>query len=484
MRIVGLVSLVILGILSCRRAPDPSPAGGYPAAVSKIIVSKCATSGCHNQETGAAGLQLDAWEHMFNGSKNGAVTIAYSPECSPLLYYINNDSTRGLCRSHGSGANAQPLTAAEYTTLRDWIANGAPDEHGNIPFAAKQATSQKIYIAHGAGGACKKLAVIDAERHVVTSYVNIGSAGNESVHNIRVSPDGKYAYICFLNGSFIQKIDCATDKVIGQINIPAGRQWGVINISPDGRKLMIDDWQSDGELYVINTETMSIMQTFNGSGMFIYPHGIASNATFDTFYVTSLFGNVLYKFSLDGSFYKKISIDGQPLVNSSLASTPDPHDIAFTPDYSRYMITCQKSNQVRVFDAHSDSLIAVLPVGMMPQHIAVSKRTDYAVVACMDDMMGGMHNMGSVWVINYKTLQVVKTIYGDFYEPHCILVDDPSGTFYVLNKNLTPGFMGSHPSVCGPQNGWYNVYSLSTLMPLTGRIETLSNPYFGDARYK
>src|SRR4051794_37012367 len=71
--------------------------GNYPPAVANIIVSKCAISGCHNEASyqNADGLLLDTWDHLFNGGNNGAVAIAYSPKFSPLLYFVNTDSSLG-----------------------------------------------------------------------------------------------------------------------------------------------------------------------------------------------------------------------------------------------------------------------------------------------------------------------------------------------------------------------------------------------------
>src|SRR3954462_6336962 len=67
--------------------------GGFPNDVAKIMINKCATTGCHDAAgaVNAAGLRLDKWEELFKGSSHGAVVVPYSTKYSSLLYFINTD---------------------------------------------------------------------------------------------------------------------------------------------------------------------------------------------------------------------------------------------------------------------------------------------------------------------------------------------------------------------------------------------------------
>ena len=481
-----LCSLILIAT-ACRHQKNEIQIadGNFPAEINKILLGKCATSGCHDHSgfKRSGGLLLDSWDHLLDGGNNGAAIIAYQPEYSSLLYHTNSghSSDRSRLPAMPSG---DPLSHEEYLTIKGWIQNGAPDKNGTIPFASKPESRQKIYLAHGGNGKCKLIAIIDGERNVVMKYIPFGTNNIESAHNIRVSPDGRYAYACFISGRYIQKIDTRTDEIVDSIDVGI-KQWGVINMSNDGKRLMVNAWEGSGGVYIINTETMNFEHKIEGSGLFIYPHGIISNATFDTFYVSSLWGNTLYKFSTDLTYYEKISLDGKPNTHTTQeGTTPDPHDLAYSPDYSKYLVTCQNTNEVRIFNAYTDSLIAILPVGIMPQHIAVSRTTNYAVIACMHDHNMNAKFMGSVYVINYKTMQVVKKIEGKFYEPHCVLIDDKTGVFYVLSKNFTSGYTDAYTSICGAKNGWYSVYDMNTLNVIKEKVETEENPYFADTRFK
>src|SRR5690606_13702283 len=128
--------------------------------------TKCATSGCHNAQSfaNAGGLRLDSWEHLFNGGNNGAVAIPYNVENSSLLYFLNTDSSFGPIAVPTMPLHQPALSQEEYLAVRDWVAGGAPDKNGNIPFADNPDTRQKIYLTQQG---CDLLAVIDGEKKVV-----------------------------------------------------------------------------------------------------------------------------------------------------------------------------------------------------------------------------------------------------------------------------------------------------------------------------
>jgi sugar lactone lactonase YvrE len=207
---------------------------------------------------------------------------------------------------------------------------------------------------------------------------------------------------------------------------------------------------------------------------------MTANAGFDTFYVTAQYGNTIHKFSLDG-YYKLITIDGDPSNYSE--NSRNPHEIMMVPDRSRYFLTCERSNEVRILDAHTDQVLQVISVPEKPQEIAMSRRKPYMFITCMEAVPPGGGTRGAVVVINYETLQIVKTIWGPFFQPHGIAVDDIAETFYVASANLN-GPSSGHDHT-GVKHGWYNVYDLNTLEIIsTKQFETLVQPYSLDSRMK
>ncbi len=484
--------LLLIACKHQRSIPDVEVAdGGYPAEVNHIIINHCTQSpsggGCHNAfgAVNSAGLRLDTWNLMFDGTRHGAVVVPFDTVNSPLLHYINIDSNLGSIALPTMPYNQQPLPQADYLTIRNWIARGAPDKNGNIPFADNPVGRQKIYITNQSDDI---VSVVDAARHVIMRNIPVGvSPDIESPHCVRVSGNGQEAYVCFLGGDVVQKIDTKTDKITGQVQISnGGCQWNVLLISPDGSKLMVSDL-ARGWMRLIRTSDMQVIASVGSDAVplspFTSPHGMATLPGFDTLYMTGQYGNTVFKFTPDFQYIKYLSIDGTP--HHYNASTLDPHEIMLSPDNSKYFLTCEASAEVRVMDAHADTLIAVIPVGTKPQEMALSRNKPYLFVTCMEANSPTPGAKGSVVVIDYKTLQVVKTIYGPFWQPHGIAVDDMNNTMYVVSTNIGGPFSGHNHTKTSGKAGWYSIYDLNTLDELsTSQFELLSQPYSADSRFK
>jgi len=502
-RVIVVLFLSLLAgalcIISCgRKHPGPAPeiaTADFPSDVGKIMIGKCAISGCHNAASyqNCNGLLLDTWAHLFNGSNNGASVIAYSPKYSPLLYFVNTDSSRGtvaipVMPQSTTAMPQSPLTADEYATLKNWITSGAPDKDGNIPFAANPDTRQKIYITQQG---CDLVAVIDAKSNLVMRYIPVGMNAStiESPHSISMSSDGKFACVSFLAGTYIQKIDTRTDTVVASMPVGIG-SWNIVYIAPGDTSLIATDWVGDGMVIFGNATTMQMEPwlTGKGSGLFVYPHGITTNAAADTVFVTAQYGNVVYRYSPTLPYYTTVSLNGKPpaTTNAGDSTSPNPHEITMSPDYSKYFVSCQGTNEVRVLDAHSNAILDSIPVGTFPQEMAISLTHPYLFVACMEDAANPLTGRrGSVYVINYNTFEVVAKLYGDFYQPHDLGVDDINGTIYIASTNANPsGPAPHHATACGGRAGWYTIYDLNKLQPKNNiRYEMTVMPYSVGVRF-
>ncbi len=476
---------ILMLAVSCKHEPqtiipDENIGSTYPDAIAKIMVNKCATAGCHNALSyeNASGLQLENWTTLFEGGNSGANIIPFSPAYSSLLYFINTHADLGPITLPTMPLYADPLSREEYLTIANWIADGAPDANGNIPFQKNAETRQKIYLTQQG---CDLLAVVDAKSHLLMRYIPIGTTpGIESPHCVRVSKDGAFAYVSFLGGQYIQKIDTKTDKIVDSVFVGVG-SWNVLHLSQDGSKMMVSDWQGNGKMVLINANTMTIEQTYAGGDLFVFPHGITSNADFTTFFITAQYGNIIYKLSTDGN-YEKLSLDGNTPVTTQ--GIRDPHEIIMTPDFSKYFVACEASNEVRVMDANADTLLKVIPVGIFPQELAVSRTTPYVFVSCMEDVSAFPNYKGSVYAINYNTYEATR-IDGPFYQPHGIAVDDENGTLYIASRNSNPnGPAPHHASSCSGRNGYYHVYDLHSFTRLPRKYEVTVEPYSTDARFK
>lgn len=454
---------ILLVVAGCRVDERHLPENGYPKEVNKIITANCAVSGCHVEATkeNCENISLETWERLFEGGEDGAIVIPYRADVSLLFLHSNTDTTLGLSLEPRMPYKRTPLSREEILTLKSWIDNGAPDENGFVKFSDNP-DRQKFYVANQG---CDVVTVFDAETKLAMRYIDVGNSKSiEAPHMLRISPDNKYWYVIFSSaGNVIQKFDAATDKFVGEINIGNGN-WNTFTISHNGKKAYIVNWSSDGSIAYVDLEKMQLLKLYQGSGLFFFPHGIAANKNFSTLYVTAQIGNFIYKIdTTEDNFidYKKITLDGQPVnTNSSL----DPHEIVFSPDYTKYFVTCQTSNEVRVMQTSNDSLLAVIPVGRYPLEMSLSKTMPYLFVTCMETPCSEPACKGSVAVIDYNTNTKIKEITGGFFQPHGLAVDDKNGVIYVASRNVdTNGPAPHHLGICGGRNGFVTFIDLKTL---------------------
>lgn len=445
---------------------------GYPQDVAQILVKKCATSGCHDEVSkgAAGGLSLVSWDKMFEGSRGGAVVIPYRADYSTLVYYTNSYNEFGtiqLVPKMPVGGVA--LSNNEMKTIYEWIQNGAPDAKGEIKFADNP-NRKKFYVSNQG---CDLVTIFDAQSMLAMRAINVGKGANIEVpHFIKVSPDNQYWYVSFLNAGVFQKYRVSDNSFVAEANVGFG-SWNTFALSSDGKYAYCIDWGSNGKVKQIKTDSMIVK---NITGGLNWSHGSALNQTNDTLYVTSQTSNYIFKMPIDFSTADLIVLDnsGSPLPSSIY----DPHEILFSPDYSKYFVSCQKSNEVRVMSRTTDQLITAIPVGDYPQEMAVAPSKNLLFVTCMEDVTTfGASKRGSVYVINYLTNTVVDKVYTG-HQPHGLMVDEVHGRVYVTNRNVFGGPAPHHASLCNGKNGYVTAIDLNTLKLVPGfKAEVSVDPY-------
>ncbi|MBL0072542.1 MAG: hypothetical protein IPP34_12370 [Bacteroidetes bacterium] len=450
---VGLLSVAL--ITSCKYdKEEPVVAfnnGCYPPEVAEILVKKCATAGCHNtiSKDAASGLDLSSWEAMFAGNGNGATTIPFRSDQSTLFYFINTDSTLGITQIPTMPYNANPLTPAEVLTIRNWIDNGAPNCNGFVKFSDNP-NRRKVYVANQG---CDLIGVHDPETKVVMRYINVGnSAAIESPHMVRISPDGQFWYVAFINGNVLQKYRTSDDTFVGEAVITQGA-WNTFVVSPDGSKAWVVDFSQTGRIAYVNTQTMTLEKMYWDPGFFQSPHGSTISSDGNTLLITGQSGNKIYKWDVTDPMFPEYE---EIFINNTGGNAADPHEAAYSPDGSKYFVTCQGRDEVRVFNTSDDSFITAIPTGSFPLEMSLAPSYNLIFVSC---------EVGNaVTVIDMNTLTAVKTI-NVGYQPHGLAVDEVEGVVFVANRN-TPTSGGPaphHTSSCGGRNGYMTLINLNTL---------------------
>ncbi|CAN5493470.1 hypothetical protein BH11BAC2_BH11BAC2_14470 [soil metagenome] len=477
-----LIIILVLAISSCKndKYTEP-PVTNYPADVEKILVANCATSGCHNtaSKDAAAGLDLSSWDKMFEGTNNGAVTIPFRTDFSTLLYFTNTDSTLGLVSEPRMPVNGAALSKADYLLLKDWIFSGAPDKNGNIKFSGDP-LRHKYYVSNQG---CDVVSVFDADKNVVMRMVdvglNAGASPPESPHNVRVTADGKYWVVVFLNSDNVQVYSTETDALVSNISIGNGiaGAWNTVTLSSDSKMAYAVDY---------NLGRVAIVDLIAGTSTTIGPfpitgsaapnlHGSALNKTNDTLYVTCQELSKIIKIPLNNFFdYQDINLQGTQPLPFALK----PHEVAFSPDFTKYFVTCQDTNvnQVRVYNASNDQLIAAIPVGRYPLEMSISPSKNLLFVTNQEDNYFA-DVRGSVSAIDMTTLTEVSRIKVG-WQPHGIAVDEKQGVVLVANRNFSGGIAPHHAAACAGSNGYLSAIDLNTLLKLPKfKPEVSVDPY-------
>jgi hypothetical protein len=459
--------LFLLLISSCRYDVYEAPiVTNYPDDVGNIITGKCATAGCHNEvsSAGAAGLDLSTWESCYRGTNNGAVVIPRRSDFSTLLYFTNTDSTKGLVVKPTMPINETPLSDAEYQTLKAWIDAGGKSKNGDEMFPADN-NRKKYYITNQG---CDVVSIMDTKKGVVMSMVDVGqNAGAtppESPHNVKVTPDGQYWVTVFLNSDIVQLYSTVSDELVKTIPIGNGIAggWNTITISKNSKFGYAVDYNG-GRVAIVDFDNNSsqTIGPFPSTGATVNLHGSALNATDDTLYVTYQESSKLVKIPLaDPTNYEDVNLN--PIGPDFSSVTLKPHEIVFSPDYTKYFVSCQDVNQIRVFDAATDQLIKVIPVGVYPLEFAISAEHNLLFVTNMEDVTFMPDVKGSISVIDINSLTEIKKVKVG-WQPHGIAIDKTNDCVIVANRNFSGGPAPHHASACAGKNGYLSKINMITL---------------------
>ena len=478
-----LILFISCMLCSCIKKSGSVNYGEFPAEIGRIIGNKCAVSGCHNSLSylAASEYNMESWLKAFEGSNNGSPIVPYSSKFSSLCSFINTYPELGIENYPTMPLNKKPLSLTEVKTIKDWIDAGAPDLNGNVMWADNPLRKKLYAVNQG----CDVVTVFDSETQLPMRYIEVGRPGSSDIpHQVRVSPDGKYWYVIFVNYNVMEKHRCSDDAFVANIPLTplaAGTgtvdavNWNTFIISSDSKRAYTVCWQTGGFLSSVNLETESLINFIGGLSN---PHASALNRDNTILYIGAQQGNYITAWNTDFSTYLDISLDGNPISQSP---SLDIHDIHLDSLNNRLFITCQRSNQVKVFNINSSNVDATIPVGNTPQEIVYSKSKQQYFVSCPEDVITFPGSKGVITRINANNFTDIKSIKCG-YQPHGIAVDDSKKLLYVLSRNIfTAGPAPHHSSACG-RNGFVNFIDLNTFTVLPKKFELSSDPYFIFAR--
>ena len=193
-----LASLLSFACLVSLRSVVADEPKAEPAKVSfyrhvrPILQRHC--SGCHQPSKQGSNLQLISFETFSKGGDNGPSFLAGKPDESLIVKQISGEKPE-------MPLNADPLSAKQIETIRNWIAQGATDD---TPAAAKDDVSSTKPPVYAASPVITALAYSpDSTLLAVSGYHEVvlhKADGNEpagrligrspKINSIRFSPDG------------------------------------------------------------------------------------------------------------------------------------------------------------------------------------------------------------------------------------------------------------------------------------------------------
>jgi YVTN family beta-propeller protein len=471
------LSLFSFVFFSCKKEKADPDTKGYPTEVGQILITKCAVSGCHNDAsyTVAAGLNLSSWDKLFEGGNGSACVIPYRTDFSTLCYFTNTFPELGISLEPTMPLNNSPLSKEEVVKLYDWISSGAPNSLGFVKFS-DDPNRKKFYVVNQG---CRVVTVVDEESLLPMRYITVES-GNASPHMIKVSPDNKFWYVISIGGHSIKKYRTSDDAYVGEAEITNGN-YNTFAISADSKRAYVVDFSPVGRVIEVDLENLVVVGTPWMTSDWTNIHGSVLSPDGLNLYITSQLQNRIFKIPLsDISNYTEIVMNSA--FGSASAGVTDPHEIAFSPDGSKYFVSCTASDEVRVFDAATDAFITAIPVGEYPVEFAFSTSQPYLFVSCMEDVANVnppvAGKKGVVSVINYSTNTFVQNIDAGFYQPHGLSVDESNGLLYVASRNQeTNGPAPHHTSSCGGRNGYLTFIKLSSLQKTGRTVELATDSY-------
>lgn len=449
---------------------------GYPDEVGNILINKCAVSGCHNtiSKDACVGLDLSSWDKLFEGGRNNSSIIPYRPDHSFLLFSVNTFDDIGPKLEPTMPVGKEPLSREEVETLRDWIAEGAPNTAGYVKWS-ENPNRKKVYVVNQG---CDFLTVFDANSKLVMRAIDVGNLpSTEAPHDMYVSPDGKNIYVLFYAGKIFQKFRTSDDTHVGELDL-GDISWHSMSISGNSKYAMASHLAGEGKVALIDLENMSLVVMYQGSGFLVYPHGNTMSYDGRLAYITCQQGNFIYKMDLsdpNDPDLKEIPLSPGDLP--SVSGIYKPYDVEFSPDYSKYYVTCQGTNELRVFQSSNDSLLQVIPTSGVPQVMAFSEKYPYVYVPCMADT-ANPSSQSSVNVINLNSNQIITTI-NTGNQPRSCVVDDDNNCVWVANRNISGvGWAPHHTTACKGRNGYVTIIDQGTLKLIDGLSTEVSvDPY-------
>lgn len=412
----------------------------YSQHLQPIFKKNCLSSGCHNSQNPANGLDLTSWESLIRGSDYGAVIISGHAEHSHLVEHLEGEAEPRM------PLNRNPLPEEQIAFIARWVEEGARNDAGQRPY---ENLTKKVYVSNQGDDL---ISVISTEHNIVTRLLEVGDSPALDVpHNLFIDPQQRFLYTSLIGSGEIWKFDTMTDTFVGKA--PAGNASANVVVSPDGSKAYVTNWDitnpNGRAVQVIATATLTKLQQINVG---LAPHGISFSHDGKLIYVTNYFSDSISILNAaDNTEIARVLL--APEVNPVRSSKYQPLQVALTPDDKFAYVTCYASEEVRVIDTAAKNVVATIRVGKSPFLLEVTPNGQLVYVANQQS--------NNISVIRVADNRVIATIESPaLANPHGIAFTRDGRYAYVTNENLSGNYNPHHPTEHGGNPG--NVLVIDT----------------------
>ncbi|MBI1803895.1 MAG: beta-propeller fold lactonase family protein [Ignavibacteriae bacterium] len=439
-----------LSLVDCRNnvLVFPTPQVDDPATIPEIhflqhiqpiLAGNCLTAGCHNSFDAAANLRLDTWEHIFQGSKSGAVIVSGNSFMSHLFHVVNSDTTMSPVSYPQMPPGRTPLSRTEILLFKRWIDEGAKNDGGRLPFESTPAG--RVFATNQSSDL---VAVIDIATNLVIRYISVGPQPPLQIpnapHHVRVDSYGKFFYVTLINAQELWKFDARTYEFVTKVSVSP--QPADVILTPSGDTAIVTHFDplSQNLVTFIDTRTMEIIKSVRVPSFlrdFISrAHGALLSHDGTRLYTTNQASGNLCQIAMSDGSVTLIALDttGCPRSNTS------PYLIDESADGRFLYVSCSATNEMRVIDRNIDSSRAtvIVPVGRWPLHVKVSPDGNYIITA--------NQLSDNVSIIDAETY-ATTTIENVGRQPHGIEFSPDRKLMYVTCENVADAVPPHHPTV-------------------------------------
>lgn len=419
----------------------------YDAHIQPLFNRSCVS--CHGGASPRAGLSLETWENLLDGSDLGEAMVAYAAERSPMIRLMERTNRD----PHPDGRFK--LAQGEIDLLKKWIDSGARGPLDQIAFGD---ATDLIYVAHEAE---PFITIIDPDRQVIArelDLIELGFTDRARARHFAVEHDGSFWYASI--GSVLRAdphwvVKFSRDnQIVSKIQI---QNAGQLLVHPDKDILYVTHmpWAQDDARSLIEVRR-SDLQAIEVSVGFKDSYAIALRPQGDFVFTSSMdvdhlmivnvnskaveifpirgikhefsyFAMAAWGIKMWGSALKSgtitkftVSNPGKVVQNHSLWVGADPRQITYSPDGKRVYVAVRNSNRLVVLDAIEEIIERTIlhPAMQFPVGVSITADGKFLFVSSENELgvyesrfgFAGEYDTGTIAVFDTETLEVVKVI--------------------------------------------------------------------------